>query len=169
MIIQSEPDLSQSFEPLRERVAETVSWGIRRTEAGDLSESLRSVAFAPPPASPWIDTVRAVAERRLLRLGRSWRRTLDPLGGGSLLLYFPGESNGADVSAASDGFFDRWETPPWDCWAAFVEESHASYLLAWVPPYAYAQAAAGVTLSGGALRWFEESDSALLGTVRSWG
>ena len=168
MILQSEPDLSQSFDPLRERVAETVSWGIRQTDTTGLATVLRTVAFAPPPAAPWIETVRAVAESRLLRLGRSWRRTLDPLGGGALLLYFPFEPHGTDVSGASTGYFDRWETPPWDTWAAFVEEPTSSYVLTWVPAWAYAQAAAGVALSGGALRWFEESDSALLGPVRSW-
>ena len=168
MIHQSEPDLSQSFEPLRERVAETVSWGLRRSEAGTLAEALRTVAFAPPPATSWIDTVKTVAECRLLRLGRSWRRTLDPLGGGALLLYYPDAPRRPAVTSASDGFFDARETPPWDTWSAFIHEAHAGYLLSWVPPHAHAQAAAGVAASGGALHWLEESEVEIRSVVRSW-
>jgi hypothetical protein len=168
VIIQSEPDLSQSFEPLRERVAETVSWGLRRSEAGIFAEALRTVAFAPPPATAWIDTVRTVAESRLLRLGRSWRRTLDPLGGGALLLYYPGGQRRTEVTTASDGFFDARETPPWDIWSAFIEEAETAYLLTWIPPWAHAQAAAGVAASGGALHWLEESEVELRAVVRGW-
>lgn len=168
MILQSEPDLSPGFEPLRERVAETVSWGMRRSEAGTLAEALRTVAFAPPPALPWLDTVKSVAESRLLRLGRSWRRTLDPLGGGALLLYYPTLPIISAAAHASDGFFDARELPPWDLWAAFIEEEDAAYLVSWVPPFAHAQAAAGVAVSGGALHWLEESESAIRGVVRSW-
>lgn len=168
MILQSEPDFSQSFEPLRERVAETVSWGLRRSEAGTLAEALRTVAFAPPPATSWIDTVKTVAESRLLRLGRSWRRTLDPLGGGALLLYYPGARRRPAVLEASDGFFDARETPPWDIWSAFIEDEQAAYLLSWIPPWAHAQAAAGVAASGGALHWLEESETELRAVVRGW-
>ena len=168
MILQSEPDLSQSFEPLRERVAETVSWGIRRSEAGTLAEALRTVAFAPPPALPWLDTVKSVAESRLLRLGRSWRRTLDPLGGGALLLYYPIAPVRSAAAQASDGYFDARELPPWDLWAAFIEEPGASYLLTWVPPWAHAQASAGVAVSEGALHWLEESEVEVRSVVRSW-
>jgi hypothetical protein len=169
MILKSEPDLSQSFEPLRERVAETVSWGIRRSEAGMLAEALRTVAFAPPPALAWIETVKTVAESRLLRLGRSWRRTLDPLGGGALLLYYPTARLHPAAAAESDGYFDARETPPWDTWAAYFEEDGAAFLLSWVPPWAHAQAAAGVAVSGGALHWLEESATEIRGVVRSWG
>jgi hypothetical protein len=169
VILQSEPDLSLGFEPLRERVAETVSWGMRRSEAGMLAEALRTVAFAPPPALPWLDTVKSVAESRLLRLGRSWRRTLDPLGGGALLLYYPTASIIPAVAQASDGFFDARELPPWDLWAAFIEEPGSAYLLSWVPPFAHAQAAAGVAVSGGALHWLEESETAIRAVVRGWG
>lgn len=169
MILQSEPDFSQGFEPLRERIAETVSWGIRRSEAGTLAEALRTVAFAPPPSLPWIETVRAVAESRLLRLGRSWRRTLDPLGGGALLLYYPKSPFHTAAAHASDGFFDARETPPWDIWAAFIEEPSTSFLLCWIPPWAHAQAAAGVAVSNGALHWLEESETEIRAVVRGWG
>lgn len=168
MILQSEPDLTQSFEPLRERVAETISWGIRRSEAGMLAEALRTVAFAPPPALSWLETVRSVAESRLVRLGRSWRRTLDPLGGGALLLYYPTARFISGPAQASDGYFGVRETPPWDSWAAFIEEPLSSYLLSWVPPWAHAQAAAGVAVSGGALHWLEETETEIRGVVRSW-
>ncbi|HWA15819.1 MAG TPA: hypothetical protein VG817_05260 [Gemmatimonadales bacterium] len=109
-----------------------------------------------------------MAEARLLRLGRSWRRTLDPLGGGALLIYYPGAPRRPAASDASDGFFDARELPPWDLWSAFIEEDHASYLMSWVPPGAHAQAAAGVAASGGALHWLEESEVEVRQIVRSW-
>ncbi len=153
-ILRSEPDLSGSLQPFQERLAETVSWVGRRAEEGALGEALRSPLLAPPPATAWPETLRAVADKRLAQLGRSWRRTLDPLGGGQLMVYFPTppHSRGA-ARNVSDGFFDDRDTPPWDTWVAYVEETTRSYLVAWVPPFAYAQASAGIGAAPRSLSW----------------
>lgn len=166
-ILRSEPDLSQSLQPFRERLAETVSWGIRRMKELPLAESLRSPALAPPPASPWPETVRAVAEQRLARLGRSWRRTLDPLGGGLLLVYFPTPPHSRGVArTASDGYFDDRDTPPWDTWVAYIEEAARSYLVAWVPPPGFAQATEGIKTAPRSLSWLEGAGVSLADKVK---
>ena len=158
-ILTSEPDLSGSLQPFQERLAETVSWaGRRHPEGASLAEALRSSLLAPPPATAWAETLRSVAEKRLAQLGRSWRRTLDPLGGGRLVVYFPTppHSRGA-ARAISDGFFDDRDTPPWDTWVAYVEESSRSYLVAWVPPFAFAQASAGIGAAPRSLAWLDKA------------
>lgn len=157
-ILRSEPDFSGSLAPFQERLAETVSWAARRNE-GSLGESLRSPLLAPPPATPWPETLRSVAEKRLAQLGRSWRRTLDPLGGGRLMVYFPTPPHSRGTAkAVSDGFFDDRDTPPWDTWVAYLEETSRSYLVAWVPPFAFAQASAGIGAAGKSLAWLDKAN-----------
>jgi hypothetical protein len=165
-IRRSEPDITESLQPFRERLAETVSWGSRHRE-GPPGEALRSSVLAPPPAMPWPETVRAVMEKRLLQLGRSWRRTLDPLGAGMLLVYFPTPPHSrGSARQASEGFFDEQDTPPWDTWVAYVEEAERSYLVAWVPPVALGPASLGITAAPRTLRWLEGSGVGLGARLR---
>jgi len=164
-ILQSEPDISGSLQPFRERLAETVSWCQRRT-GGNLAESLRSAALAPPPSRPWPETLRSVAEARQRLLGRSWRRSQDPLGGGLLLLYFPTPpQSGGRASTASGGYLDDRDTPPWDTWVAYVEEVGRSYLVAWVPPEALASVTAATRIPAASIRWFDASGVELEGQL----
>lgn len=162
-IVRSEPDLSA----FQERLAETIAWVTRRAAEGPLGEALRSPLLAPPPATPWPETLRAVAEKRLVQLGRSWKRTLDPLGGGQLMVYFPTppHSRGA-ARNISDGFFDDRDTPPWDTWVAYVEETSRSYVVAWVPPFAFAQASAGIGAASRSLGWLEKASVRLMERVK---
>lgn len=163
-ILRSEPDISGSLDPFRERLAETVSWCQRRAGQTPLAEVLRSTALAPPAAAPWPDTVRAVANARILALGRSWRRALDPFGGGLLLVYFPTppHSRGA-ARAASHGYFDAHDAPPWDTWAAYIEEADRSYLVSWVPAQAVPQVNAALEVAPGSLAWLENAEVGLRG------
>lgn len=157
-ILRSDPDISGSLHPLRERLAETISWDQRRVALGNMAESLRSPALAPPSALPWPETVHAVAEKRVQQLGRSWRRSLEPFGGGLLLLYFPAPSHsGGKARAASDGYFDERDVPPWDTWVAYVEEASRSYLAVWVPPEGLASVTAALRVTGASLRWLDGS------------
>lgn len=143
-----------SLELFRERLAETVSWCQRRAEGGPPGSMLRSVSLVPPPALPWPDTLGGVAEQRRALLGRSWRRSLDPLAGGALLRYRPTPPHsGGDARIASDGYFDDRDTPPWDTWVSYVETGEESYLIAWVPPAALALATAGLKAAPGSLAW----------------
>jgi hypothetical protein len=110
----------------------------------------------------WPETVRTVGDARLHRLGRSWRRSLDPLGGGQLLVYYPTppHSRGA-AQAVSQGYFDHRDTPPWDTWVAYVEEQAQSYLIAWVPPEAMTLVEAALKAPRVSLAWLEASDVTL--------
>ncbi len=164
VFLRSEPDISTSFEPLHERLAETVSWCSRRLTNSLPGQALRSSPLAPPPSHPWADTVRIVAESRLQQLGRSWRRALKPLGDGRLLVYFPKPSHSKGrAQAATDGFFDARDTPPWDTWVAFLEEPERSYLVTWVPPTAIAAVTEALTRPMGSIAWLEESGVGLVG------
>jgi hypothetical protein len=158
-ILRSEPDLSDSLHPFRERLAETVAWCQRMAVPEKLGASLRTAALAPPPAMQWPETVRAVAESRLLQLGRSWRRTLDPLGGGQLLIYYPTppHSRGA-AQKASREYLDHRDTPPWDTWVAYVEEQAQSYLVTWVPAEAMQLIVPALKTPRVSLGWLDGSD-----------
>lgn len=152
--LRSDPDISASLDPFRERLAETISWCLRRAASEPLSEALRSPALAPPAAVPWPETVRAVAASRLQALGRSWRRSLDPLGGGLLLVYFPTPPHSrGGARAASAGYFDAHDAPPWDTWTAYIEEARRSYLVAWVPPQALSSVTAAIAVAPSSLGW----------------
>jgi hypothetical protein len=158
-ILRSEPDLTDSLHPFRERLAETIAWCQHVAVPEQLGASLRTAALAPPPAMPWPETVRAVAEARLLCLGRSWRRSLDPLGGGQLLIYYPTppHSRGA-AQRASRGYLDDRDTPPWDTWVAYVEEQAQSYLVAWAPAEAMPLIVPALKTARVSLGWLEGSD-----------
>lgn len=161
-VIRSEPSLSGSLSALRERLAETVAWCHRRKTAGDLADALRSQVLAPPPATPWLETLHAVAEARLLNLGRSWRRSPELLDGGLLLLYFPTapHSNG-NARKASAGYLDDRDAPPWDTWVAFAEEADRCYLVAWVPPEGLGLVSAALREADPSIRWLDGSGVAL--------
>jgi len=166
-ILLSEPDLSGSLEPFRERLAETISWCQRRVALGNLPESLRSPATAPPPATPWPETLRAVAEARLRLLGRSWRRSLDPLGGGLLFVYFPlAAHSGGRAALASSGYLDQRDAPPWDTWVAYVQEARQSYVVAWAPPESFPFLTAAARVPHPSIQWLDSSGLALEGQLR---
>jgi hypothetical protein len=167
VVLRSEPDFTASFEPFQERLAETISWCLRAVKLGPLSTALRTLAHVPPPALPWPDTVRAVSEARLKVLGRSWRRTLDPLGGGELLTYRPGHpGSGGGAREASEGYFDDRDIPPWDTWVAWIEELDRQYLICWVPAEAMAAVSAGMGVANGSLAWLAATENPVLGRLK---
>jgi len=157
-ILRSEPDISGSFHPFQERLAEVVAWCVWRGRDSEL----RTAALAPPPALPWPETLRTVAQQRALQLGRSWRRSIDPLGGGLLLVYSPTPPHsGGAAHQGSEGYFDERDAPPWDTWVAYIEEVARSYMVAWVPPQYLSRATEGVNQARNSLQWLENSDTEL--------
>lgn len=152
--MSSESRTPDSLDVFRERLAEAIAWCARRGEGGAPAASLRSLVLAPPPAQGWAETCAAVIDQRHLLLGRSWRRTLDPLGGGQLIRYRPTPPHsGGDARRASEDYFDERDAPPWDTWVCYVEQGETSYIVAWVPPGALASVTAGLKAGQQALSW----------------
>jgi len=67
------------------------------------------------------------------------------LAGGRLLFYEPARelADGA-ACAASAGFFDVHNAPPWDTWLCFADDR---FLVAWVPPPLLDRAADGIEVN----------------------
>lgn len=60
---------------------------------------------------------------------------------GRLLVYFPAENVEDGASrAASSGFFDPYDAPPWDAWVHYAE----GVLISWVPEGFVTRAQAGI-------------------------
>ena len=156
------------MEPFWQRVAETVAWCLPRANPSEPLSSLRSAEIKGRDLeSSYVSTVRNVTQNRHYRL-RSNGVVVESQGlcGGRLLLYYPDADlcDGA-AEAESGGFFDAYNTPPWDTWVAFVSDdgyfpnrSYASYLVAWVPPVFLEDAAAGVVVNPEqCIEWLDES------------
>lgn len=85
------------------------------------------------------------------------------------MVYFPDQSlSDGGAETESQGFFDVYNTSPWDIWVAFVSElgnkdiSHSEYLIAWVPPAFVELAGAGIRANPDeCILWLDESEVSL--------
>jgi hypothetical protein len=124
----------------------------RRSRALDPSAILRIPSFDGKDVEAWIQASsdsygRAVAEinrKRSALLSNAGESIFDLAAAqsrGKLLIYWPLEtvSDGA-AAAASRGFFDDEDAPPWDCW--FLYSEHA--IISWVPEPLVELALAGI-------------------------
>ena len=148
------------------RLADAQAWCLPRVRLTDPEHSLRTPALRPPqwrvgPRWPagFADhdaptdrnaLVEATAIQRRELLAASPRLSPVPvrgLAGGRLLVFNPDMSlsDGA-AETASRGFFDTDNTPPWDTWLCFVDETAGApvrvgpnfavwraFLISWVP------------------------------------
>jgi hypothetical protein len=173
-----------------------------RTEAltppGDVAHPNKQIRMNFP--RPWTDEMRKEirkvylrAEAEVPRLRQaiidevvSKRRALlkeplldDPeksplLEKGRLLIYEPDENlyDGA-AEAASEGFFDVDNIPPWDLWLMAVVEVQQrpnTYLLAWIPPECVELTAAGIEVNPEhCIRWAADVDAEFFHRLRSAG
>ena len=88
------------------------------------------------------------------------------LDGGRLLCYFPdGDLCDGAAEQESDGFFDVYNTPPWDTWIGYFRDglkpndSYDSYLLAYVPEQLISLAANGISVNPEeCIMWFEDTE-----------
>ncbi|HVG45588.1 MAG TPA: hypothetical protein VM890_12695, partial [Longimicrobium sp.] len=136
-LARSEPDCSGSLEPFLLRLSQTVAWSTHRADPANPRESLRNPHHCPRTLAPdYFAAVREVTGRP-----RSWEDQPRGLAGGRLLVYVP-DADLTDGAAEleSGGFFDVFNTPPWDTWVAFATDLaapndwNANYLIAYVPP-----------------------------------
>lgn len=178
------------MEALRRRIAETAAWCEPRASVKQARDGLRSPQLAPA-GEAWIrargdlqvmiagarrDLIEDVAERRAALLGEAGPRT-DAARRGRLLLYSP-HGTGWDGAAeyVTNGFFDEYETPPWDCWVAWLEEAaesqeqFSSGLLCWIPPKVFVIAEDGAAVSPTeSLVWAAAVDTPLTRRLREAG
>jgi hypothetical protein len=154
---------------------ETVSWCAPRASTSEVSNCLRTPALQPSALKgllrPSLRELLAPGRFKAAvdRLSKDRRRLLAQLhvltgdgapsdAGGRILVVSPNDApiDGAS-EAASSGFFDAVDLPPWDTWIAY----DAYCLFSWVPPAltAFAQAGMDVNVSD-CQRWTEGSSVA---------
>jgi len=148
----------------RWRLAETMAWCAARTSRGTPRSALRTPALRPfiplenrcDGEQTAVDVERLVRERaHLLHQAHAYPHApAHDLAGGRLLFSAPdyGFVDGAS-EYDSQGFIDIADTPPWDTWLWFVQESKVStdfydcHIVSWVPLEFVAYAEAGIRVS----------------------
>jgi hypothetical protein len=174
-LLRCDPDCSGSLDGFLRRLGATVAWCLPRANPADPRGCLRHDYLRPRPLSPnYFAAVGHVASSREHKLGRDRRRHEPPLAGGRLLVYFPDAdlSDGA-AELETNGYFDVFNTPPWDTWVAFASDgagadsSYGNYLVAWVPPVFLGAAAAGIDVNPEqCIAWLEDADVGLARLLR---
>ncbi len=164
------PDCSASLEPFWQSLAETIAWSVPRINSASPRDCLRSATVRGRTLqNSYSESVSGVIDARKCNIpGGSL--TPDPskgFAGGRLIVYFP-DFDMCDGLAESEsrGFFDVYNTPPWDTWVAFVSEQSetekypSNYLIAWVPPEFIKLADAGINVNAErCIEWLARSNT----------
>jgi len=165
--------------PFELRLAQTIAWCAPRARVEDPSGSLRDAQLGPR----LLEVDRASVVRSVVTLRqRTFSFDLPPvqrrsdLQGGRLLVYFP-DADLADgaAEAATAGFFDVNNTPPWDTWVALFRDAEAhdafaDYIVAWVPAAFVSHAASGIDVNvGGSLAWLADASTRVTSELRMQG
>lgn len=161
--------------------AQAIAWCHPRADAADPAGSLRSAQLRPPLLTRRGRAVRCVVDCRGYTDAATKAavpvRAIGDLRGGRLLVYFPDEelSDGA-AEAESAGFFDVFNTPPWDTWIALFgderqeDKAFSVYLVSWVPPTLIDAADAGINVNPEeCIRWLDDVDVPLRADLRERG
>jgi hypothetical protein len=169
-LVRCEPDCTASLDGFLARLRETVAWCAPRVDLTNPRGCLRDDHLRPRSLErSYFDAVRHVASWRAAKLGQSRHFPHPPLAGGRLLAYFPdAELCDGAAEIESGGYFDVFNTPPWDTWLAFAADnddpgdSYANYLIAWVPPAFLEAASRGIDVNPEqCIMWIEDSGTAL--------
>jgi hypothetical protein len=102
--------------------------------------------------------VWSVVQARRYALGKSSRESQPSLASGRLVYYEPSRNlaDGA-ACAASRGFFDVENAPPWDGWLCFADDR---FVVSWVAPALIDRAGAGIEVNPEAcIAWAEDVDT----------
>jgi hypothetical protein len=162
--------------PFAMRLAETIAWCNSRFQLSDIRRSLRNIELQPNLlAGSRAEVVRSVVFQRSNALRKSSLKpvkTRDDLMVGGLLCYFPDEEvwDGAS-QAASYGFFDERDAPPWDTWAGlFSDINRGQYLVSWIPYELKKLVNQGIEVNPVAcIGWLENEDLLLSKQLRELG
>jgi hypothetical protein len=180
MALEFDTEKGDDIETLRERLAEAAAWFHAATGLAD-SEFPRSNALHPRHfQANRKSLVWWVAADRELALKTQVPVTAERIEG-RVLLYAPDETvvDGAS-EAASDGFFNWEDEPPWDLWLGWVVQLRyfapppdstqtgpqnrraREYLVCWIPRSLVETADKGVEVNPVAcIEWHEELEVAL--------
>lgn len=157
-------------EILRARVEETQRWCARELAAG-APPSMRSDALtfeilhngrAHAVASLGLDRSCALRRKPVVETERPHK--------GRFLVYFPDEQLACGAAeVATDGFFDVFNTPPWDTWVSWFNED-GGYLLCWVPGPLVERVDEGIDVNPEeCIRWIEDTDVGVKAALRELG
>lgn len=155
---------------LYSRLADAIAWC-----ASILTDSAMDAALRSPDLIPRLlhdgrdDVVCDVGSTRHWRVRATTdapQASMPHLNGGRLLCYFP-DADLCDGAAEqeSDGFFDVYNTPPWDTWVGYFSDrtdpdgSYDNYLLAYVLKQLVPLAAGGILVNPEeCIMWLEDAD-----------
>jgi hypothetical protein len=125
-----------------DRLIEAIAWSERRASGEDVSGCLRTASLRPAVLCRSIrESVSSVNSRRRRLLKDADR----PAVRGRIIAFWPQQVIADGISeAASSGFFDADDCPPWDTLFASVQEASLTVVLAYVPKILLAHADAGI-------------------------
>ena len=166
MIVRAVPDVSSSIQPFLDSLAQTAAWCGPRADVASAGGCLRTPSLAPRPLeADYFSAVSTVLRNRRHSIGQAfgWPRA----GEGRLMVYFPDAdlSDGA-AEVETGGWFDVYNTPPWDTWAGFFHDdrpaptdAYARYLVAWVPPAFVEMVGRGIYVNPEqCIAWLDDTD-----------
>jgi hypothetical protein len=151
------------LETIRHRLADAVAWFGSASRLPDNGFPRSGMLSPSHLQSNRKLVVRSVADDRRRAVKANPATTAGRIEG-RLLGYGPDETvwDGAS-EAATMGFFDEVDEPPWDLWLGYVvETSGRSYLVSWIPPTLVGTAEDGINVNPVAcLFWLDEFEQAL--------
>jgi len=163
------------------RLAEAIAWCVLRADAADPKNSLRYYNWHPNIlSSDRVYIVNSIARMRSSEVSRqkpSPVQSIDDLKGGRLMVYFPdAELFDGAAEAASNGFFDVHNVPPWDTWIGLfcdqvrTNSSYDIHLAAYVPESLVKIASDGIEANPEeSIVWLRNSNTILRNRFRERG
>jgi hypothetical protein len=150
-------------------IVETIEW-CTAVNTEDPNHRLRSSVLRPPVdlfnSADLSETVNYVVSHRSKILRERHQDLIAPeIKSGKLLCFYPLNSL-ADGAAEqeSDGFFNTYNDPPWDCWSCLLIEpgssavSDSGVLVSWVPGRLVNKVNEGIRANPeGCLEWAQDS------------
>lgn len=157
-------------ETLFSRLADTIVWCSGIVAESNLGPKMRSPELLPPLLHEGRDDAVCqvgLTRHRIIRQTTTTPRSTKPdMVGGRLMCYFPD----ADLCCGaaeqeSEGFFDIYNTPPWDTWVGYFcdgivrNRGYDCYLLAYVPKQLISLVAEGILVNPEqCIAWLEDAE-----------
>lgn len=152
------------------RLADTIAWCNQLLKNPPLNVAMRSQELSPSLFNDGRDDmVCRLGSSRHWRIGATQRQraaTFPDLCGGRLMVYFPdGDLCDGAAEQETEGFFDVYNTPPWDTWVSYFDDNRPElhgydrYLLAYVPRQFVLRVDNGILVNPEqCIRWLNDAD-----------